>query len=80
MTTWHGREQIEDALWFSVYNSFTDPVYEGTCRVGVAATIGSEEWDDLSPNKPLQRSGSDKVQGRGRRDALLNQSAAKRDH
>ena len=44
MTTWHADETLEEGLWFFVYNSFPDPAYEDSCRVGIAATIGNGSW------------------------------------
>jgi hypothetical protein len=47
MTTWHSAEPIEEALWFFVNNSFPDPAYEETCRLGIAATIANDSWASL---------------------------------
>ena len=46
MTTWHSKESLDEALWFSVFNAFPDDGYWDTTRAELAISIGRPDWDE----------------------------------
>jgi hypothetical protein len=40
MSTWHDKEPLEEALWFSLYSAYPAPPYDETAVATVVATIG----------------------------------------
>jgi len=44
MTTWHEKESLDEALWFTLNSAFPAAAYESTCRSVVVLTIGNDDW------------------------------------
>jgi hypothetical protein len=44
MTTAHGSESLEEALWFFLMNSWPDDHYFDSTRAALAISLGSQEW------------------------------------
>jgi hypothetical protein len=44
MTTWHERESLDDALWFSVFTASAADAYADSCRALVAIVVANGNW------------------------------------
>ena len=44
LTTWHARETLDEALWFSVFTACPADAYANACGAVVAIVVGNDAW------------------------------------
>lgn len=44
MTTWHDKESLDEALWFTLNTTCPATAYESTCGSTVVLCIGNDGW------------------------------------
>lgn len=45
MTTWHGDETLEDAIWYILNAAHPDETYGAMCKSRLVISIGNDAWD-----------------------------------